>query len=213
MDRHHAFKDGIEILRASSGSRSTSNSIEPLRSAKRTVTCPLAQGVFEVRSSRRMLGRVGLRRASAIVLALPSPPVFRTLRDLEPAGSSAPQEAQAAWLETKLHHAAPQTLTVPSDSTKELVTSIPSRAQVGAVADRAPRVLLRRLVPIAPSAGALAVVFVVVALGTAIGRHAGLLGSAASPRRFGPRTDVPQSLILRKSGWSPIVGLLRSALK
>jgi hypothetical protein len=119
---------------------------------------------------------------------------------------------QIAWLETKLHHSAPQALTVPSNWTKELVTSIPSRAQVGAVADRAPRALLRRLVPIAPTAGALAVGFV-IALGIVTGRRAGLLGSAASPRRFGPRTDVPQSLILRKSGWSPIVGLMRSALK
>jgi hypothetical protein len=119
---------------------------------------------------------------------------------------------QIAWLETKLHHSAPQTLTVPSDSAKELATSIPSLAQVGAVADRAPRALLRRLVPIAPSAGALAFVFAVV-LGSAIAHHAGLRRSAVSPKRFRPRAAVPQSWILRESGWPPFVGLLRGALK
>lgn len=119
---------------------------------------------------------------------------------------------QIAWLETKLHHSAPQTLTVPSDSTKELVTSIPNLAQVGAVAHRAPRALLRRLVPIAPSAGALAVVLV-VALGAAIGRRAGVLGSAAPSKSFRSRNGAPQSSILRKSVWSPIVGLLLGALK
>jgi hypothetical protein len=118
---------------------------------------------------------------------------------------------QIAWLETKLHHSAPQTLTVPSDSTKELVTSIPSLAQVGAVADGAPRALLRRFVPIAPSAGTLALVFA-VALGSAIARHVGLRRSAVSPKRVRPRTAVPQSWILRESGWLPIVGLLRGAL-
>jgi hypothetical protein len=119
---------------------------------------------------------------------------------------------QIAWLETKLHHSAPQTLTVPSDSIKELVTSIPNLAQVGAVAHSAPRALLRRLVPIAPSAGALVVVLI-VALGAAIGRHAGLLGSAAPSRSFRSRNGAPQSSILHKSGWSPIVDLLLGALK
>jgi hypothetical protein len=94
---------------------------------------------------------------------------------------------EIAWLEPKLHHAAPQLLTVPSNSTKELVTSIPSLAQVGAVAHRIPRALLRRLVPIAPSAGALAVVLV-VGMGAAIGRHAGLLDRRSLPEVFAQGT-------------------------
>ena len=36
---HHAFKDGSRTFRASSGSRSASSSIDPLRSANSTVTC------------------------------------------------------------------------------------------------------------------------------------------------------------------------------
>jgi hypothetical protein len=140
----------------------------------------------------------------------------RESRDLDLAATCRDCNAELireiAWLETKLHHAAPQVLTVPSNSTKELVTSIPSLAQVGAFAHRAPRALLRRLAPIAPSAGALAVVLV-VALGAAIGRHAGLLRSAAPSRSFRSRNGGPQSSILHKSGWSPIVGPLRDALK
>jgi hypothetical protein len=117
---------------------------------------------------------------------------------------------QIAWLETKLHHSAPQTLTVPSDSTKELVTSIPSLAQVVVVADRAPRALLRRFLPIAPSAGTVALVFAVL-VSSAIARHAGLRSSAVFRKRLRPRTAVPWNL--REAGWPPIVGLLRGALK
>ena len=60
VDRlHHQLEDRIEDFRASSGSRSASNSIEPLRSAKRTVTClrSPSRAALEVRIfSARCLG-------------------------------------------------------------------------------------------------------------------------------------------------------------
>jgi hypothetical protein len=56
---HHPLEDGVENLRASSGSRSASSSMEPLRSAKRTVTClrSPSSAALEVRIfSARCLG-------------------------------------------------------------------------------------------------------------------------------------------------------------
>ena len=56
---HHPLEHGVEELRASSGSRSASSSIEPLRSAKSTVTClrSPSRAALEVRIfSARCLG-------------------------------------------------------------------------------------------------------------------------------------------------------------
>ena len=116
-----------------------------------------------------------------------------------------------AWLEMKLHQAAPQALTVPSQSTKEMITSLPSLAQVGAVAGIAPTALLRRLVPIAPRPGALVAVLA-AALGAMVVRKAGL---SRSMLRGGPsRTSVRRrSVNLRKAAVSPILSLVRNASK
>jgi hypothetical protein len=114
-----------------------------------------------------------------------------------------------AWLEMKLQQAAPQALTVPSHSTKELITSLPSLAQVGALADIAPPALLRRLVPIAPRPGAL-VALLAAALGAMVVRKAGLPRAA----RVADWTSVrPRPLNLRKAAVSPILSLVRNASK
>jgi hypothetical protein len=54
---------------------------------------------------------------------------------------------QLSWLETKLRQSAPQALTVPSPTGRELLASIPSGDQVGAILDLVPGPALRRLVP------------------------------------------------------------------
>lgn len=73
---------------------------------------------------------------------------------------------QIDWLDTKIRHAAPQPLTVPSRTRDELAGSIPSLAEATALADRAPGALLRRLRPVSPLAGAaLAVVALAVLVG------------------------------------------------
>jgi hypothetical protein len=71
---------------------------------------------------------------------------------------------QLAWLETKLRQAAPQALTVPSHTTRELAASMPSRDAIGAVVDLAPGPALRGLVPGAPLAGALILLALVVGM-------------------------------------------------
>jgi hypothetical protein len=60
---------------------------------------------------------------------------------------------QIAWLETKLRLAAPQALTVPAATGYELAAAIPTRQQIGAVADLVPARTLRGLVPLAALAG------------------------------------------------------------
>jgi hypothetical protein len=69
---------------------------------------------------------------------------------------------QVAWLETKLRHAAPQALTVPGHTTRELAASIPSRDEIGAVVDLAPGPALRGLLAGMPVAGALILLLALV---------------------------------------------------
>src|SRR5262249_56512901 len=95
---------GSRILRASSGSRSASNSIEPLRSAKRTVTClrSPSSAALDVRIfSARCLGVYdsgdGARGAAAgsAVTGVP-----HLLQNREPGGNSALHEEQATLSRT-----------------------------------------------------------------------------------------------------------------
>src|SRR6266851_2218976 len=91
---------GSRSLRASSGSRSASNSIEPLRSAKRTVTC--------LRSPSRALLEVwifsarcfGVYEAGVVtffaVLAAAATACPHAKQNAAPAGSSVPHFAQAS---------------------------------------------------------------------------------------------------------------------
>lgn len=81
-----------------------------------------------------------------------------------------------AWLDTKVRHSAPQALTVPADTPTELRASVPSLAQLSAAAGPAARAILHRLVPVRPSALAVAVA---LALGVAIARRAGVSRAAA----------------------------------
>jgi hypothetical protein len=69
---------------------------------------------------------------------------------------------QISWLETKMRQATPQALTVPAQTAQELAASIPGRWAVGAIADLVPGPALRRLLPLAPVAGALVLVVAVV---------------------------------------------------
>ena len=70
--------------------------------------------------------------------------------------SDAETRRQISWLETHLRHAAPQALSVPAQPLTELVASIPTRAQVGAVVDLLPGPAVRTLAPFALAAGAVA---------------------------------------------------------
>jgi hypothetical protein len=67
-----------------------------------------------------------------------------------------------SWLETKLRQSAPQALTVPSDTARELAAWIPSRGEVAAVADQVPGPALRSLLPLAPAAGVVVLLLAVV---------------------------------------------------
>jgi hypothetical protein len=69
---------------------------------------------------------------------------------------------QIAWLETKLRQAAPQALTVPSETGRELIASIPASGETGALADLIPGAALRRILPLAPVGGALVLALAVV---------------------------------------------------
>jgi hypothetical protein len=86
--------------------------------------------------------------------------------DLETVCSACDAETMRSisWLETKLRQSAPQALTVPSDTVRELVASIPSRAEVGAVADQLAGPALRSLLPLAPAASAV-VLLLAIGLG------------------------------------------------
>jgi hypothetical protein len=81
-------------------------------------------------------------------------------RDLEAVCGACDAETtrQISWLETKLRQSAPQALTVPSLTGRELLASIPAGDQVGAIIDLVPGPALRRLVP-TTSAVAVLVVF------------------------------------------------------
>src|SRR5215813_4444295 len=90
---------GSRILRASSGSRSASNSIEPLRSAKSTVTClrSPSRALLDVRIfSARCLGVYasgeGARDAAAVSAAVIGVP--HLLQNRDPGGSSVWHEGQ-----------------------------------------------------------------------------------------------------------------------
>ena len=84
-------------------------------------------------------------------------------RDLEAVCGACDAETtrQISWLETKLRQSAPQALTVPSSTGRELLASIPSGDQVGAIIDLVPGPALRRLLP-TTSAMAMLVVFALV---------------------------------------------------
>src|SRR5215831_5634840 len=92
---------GSRILRASSGSRSASSSIEPLRSAKSTVTClrSPSRAALEVRIfSARCLGvyvsgvpKVGACGAGEVVSAAPQPP-----QNFTPGSLENPQDGHAS---------------------------------------------------------------------------------------------------------------------
>ena len=71
---------------------------------------------------------------------------------------------QISWLESKLRHSAPQALSVPAPTTTELVASMPSSDQVGAIADLVPGPAIRALVPSIPAVTALGIVAVILAL-------------------------------------------------
>lgn len=79
-------------------------------------------------------------------------------RDLETVCRACDAETvrQISWLETKLRLAAPQALTVRPATRYELPAAIPTRQQIGAIADLAPAPTLRALAPLAPVAGVLA---------------------------------------------------------
>src|SRR5215831_2774 len=90
---------GSRILRASSGSRSASSSIEPLRSAKSTVTCfrSPSRAALEVRNfSARCLGVYasgeGARDVGAVSAAVIGVP--HLLQNRDPEGSSVLHEEQ-----------------------------------------------------------------------------------------------------------------------
>src|SRR5215510_13281591 len=92
---------GSRILRASSGSRSASSSIEPFRSAKSTVTClrSPSSALLEVRIfSARCLGvyvsgvpKLGACRAGEVVRGAPQPP-----QNFTPGSLENPQEGHAS---------------------------------------------------------------------------------------------------------------------
>lgn len=88
------------------------------------------------------------------------------------------------WLDTKIRHAAPQALTVPSRTRDELTGAIPTFADATALADRAPGALLRRLRPVSPLAGAALALGVLVLLVPAGGRRANGSGWRALGRRL-----------------------------
>jgi hypothetical protein len=77
---------------------------------------------------------------------------------------------QISWLEMKLRESAPQALTVPRPTGRELLASIPGGDQVGAIIDLVPVSALRRLVPMTPAMAVLAVGFVLVMASTYPGR-------------------------------------------
>src|SRR5262249_34452266 len=92
-------RTGSRILRASSGSRSASSSIEPLRSAKSTVTClrSPSRAALDVRIlSARCLGVYasgeGARDAAAVSAAVIGVP--HLLQNRDPGGSSVLHEEQ-----------------------------------------------------------------------------------------------------------------------
>lgn len=89
----------------------------------------------------------------------------REYRDLDLTGSCGNCERQTmrqiAWLEMKLRQSAPQALTVPSNTMRGVIASIPSVSQLAAVTDLARGPLLRRLSPIAITAGGIAVLMAV----------------------------------------------------
>ena len=59
---------------------------------------------------------------------------------------------QISWLETKLRQAAPQALTVPVSTARQLGASIPTLPQLGALADLVPGSAVRASLPLAPVA-------------------------------------------------------------
>jgi hypothetical protein len=71
---------------------------------------------------------------------------------------------QISWLESKLRHAAPQALSVPTPATSELVASMPSTDQVGALVDLVPGPVIRTLVTSIPAVTALGMAAVILAL-------------------------------------------------
>lgn len=75
-------------------------------------------------------------------------------RELEAVSRSCDAETirQMSWLQTRLRLAAGQTLTVPAATRYEFAAAIPSRQQIGAIADLMPAPTRRGLAPLAPLA-------------------------------------------------------------
>jgi hypothetical protein len=69
---------------------------------------------------------------------------------------------QISWLETKLRQSAPQALTVPSLTGRELLASIPAGDHIRAIIDLVPGPALRGVMPLASAAAAVLVVFGIV---------------------------------------------------
>ena len=91
-------------------------------------------------------------------------------RDLEAVCGACDAETvrQISWLEMKLRQSAPQALTVPSPTARELVASIPSGDDVGAIIDLVPGPALRRFVPMTSAVAMLVVLALLLRVGGAI---------------------------------------------
>ena len=74
--------------------------------------------------------------------------------DLEKACRACDAETlrQISWLETKLRQAAPQALTVPVSTARQLGASVPRLPQLGALVDLVPGSAVRAALPLAPMA-------------------------------------------------------------
>jgi hypothetical protein len=77
---------------------------------------------------------------------------------------------QISWLETKLRRAAPQALTVPVSTPRQLSASIPTLPQLGALADLVPGSAARAALPLAPGTMIGLVALLALLLGRAASR-------------------------------------------
>jgi hypothetical protein len=77
---------------------------------------------------------------------------------------------QISWLETKLRRAAPQALTVPVSTPRQLSASIPTLSQLGALADLVPGSAARAALPLAPGTMIGLVALLALMLGRAASR-------------------------------------------
>jgi hypothetical protein len=116
---------------------------------------------------------------------------------------------QIAWLEMKLRQSAPQALTVPSNTIRGVIASIPSVSQLAAVADLARGPLLRRISPMVITAGAIAFLMA-VALPRGLARAGGRSGRTTRSYRLAPAASANSSK-RQPRALSLAAGLFRSA--